>query len=139
VEIIMSTDVTEPRTPPAAASRRDPRIVTAMVAGATVIGGAFAALVLGYGPVDMNPPDGTFPAGGKTLVHPSDEVKGLQQALTRLAFYDGPIDGLRSSRTREAITGLQREAGLAQTGQMNLATWAALTSMLVEDNDDMST
>ena len=53
--------ITEPTTP------RKPvaRIVAAIVAGAIAIGGIFAALVLVYGPVNMNPPDGKFPSGGK--------------------------------------------------------------------------
>jgi peptidoglycan hydrolase-like protein with peptidoglycan-binding domain len=132
VEIIMTSNVNHFSTPPEAARKRDPRIVAAIVAGATVIGAGFAALVLAYGPVTMNPSDGRLPAGGQTMVHPSEEVKGLQEALARLDFYDGPVNGLRSSQTREAITDLQRTAGLAQTGQMNLASWAALTTMLVE-------
>ena len=73
------------------------------------------------------------------MVHPSDEVKQLQEALAQLDFYDGPIDGYRNDQTKQAITDLQREAGLAQTGQMNVASWSALTKMLVEGNNQMST
>ena len=115
------------------------RIVAAIVAGAIAIGGIFTALVLVYGPVNMNPPDGKFPSGGKIMVHPSDEVKRLQEALAQLNYYDGPIDGFRNQQTKQAITDLQREAGLQQTGQMNLASWAALTKMLVEGNNQMNT
>ncbi len=127
---------TEPITP---TTPRKPvaRIVAATVAGAIAIGGIFAALVLVYGPVNMNPPDGKFPTGGTTMVHPSDEVKRLQESLAQLNFYDGPIDGFRNHQTKQAITDLQREAGLPQTGQMNLASWSALTTLLVEGNNQM--
>ncbi len=127
-----TTRATTPREPAA-------RIVAAIGAGAVAIGGIFAALVLVYGPVNMNPPDGKFPSGGKTMVHPSDEVKRLQEALARLDFYDGPIDGFRNHQTKQAINDLQGEAGLPQTGQMNLASWAALTALLVEGNNQINT
>ncbi len=127
-----STEPTTRRTPVA-------RIVAAIVAGAVAVGGIAAGLVFVFGPVNMNAPDGELPTGGKIMVHPSDEVKSLQEALARLSYYDGPIDGYRNHETKQAITDLQREAGLAQTGQMNLASWSALTTMLVEGNNQMNT
>ena len=130
---------TKPTTKPTTPRKPVARIVAAIVAGAIAIGGIFTALVLVYGPVNMNPPDGKFPTGGRILVHPSDEVKRLQESLAQLNFYDGPIDGYRNQQTKQAITDLQREAGLPQTGQMNLASWAALTKMLVEGNNQMNT
>ena len=127
--------ITKPTTP------RKPvaQIVAAIVAGAIAIGGIAAALVFVFGPVNMNPPDGKFPSGGRIMVHPSDEVKHLQEALAQLNYYDGPIDGYRNDQTKQAITDLQREARLPQTGQMNLASWAALTKMLVEGNNQINT
>ena len=130
---------TKPDTKPATPRKPVARIVAAVVAGAIAIGGIFAALVLVFGPVNMNPPDGKFPTGGKIMVHPSDEVKGLQEALARLDYYDGPIDGFRNQQTKQAINDLQRDAGLPQTGQMNLSSWSALTTMLVEGNNQMNT
>ena len=136
----MTTKYTpEPIAEPATPRKPVARIVAAIVTGAIAIGGIFTALVLAYGPVNMNPPDGKFPSGGKTMVHPSDEVKRLQEALARFNYYEGPIDGFYSHQTREAITDLQREAGLAETGHMNIASWAALTKMLVEGNNQMNT
>jgi len=130
---------TKPITKPATPRKPGAPIVAAIVAGVIAIGGIFAALVLAYGPVNMNPPDGKFPSGGKIMVHPSDEVKRLQEALARLDYYDGPIDGFRNHQTKQAITDLQREAGLQQTGRMDLASWSALTTMLVEGNNQMNT
>jgi peptidoglycan hydrolase-like protein with peptidoglycan-binding domain len=140
VEIIMTTNyAAEPITKPTTTRKPVARIVAAIVAGAIAIGGIATALVLVFGPVNMNPPNGTFPSGGKIMVHPSDEVKRLQEALTQLNYYEGPIDGYRNQQTKQAITDLQREAGLPQTGQMNLASWTALTTLLVEGNNQMNT
>ncbi len=129
----------KPMTKPAPPRKPVAPIVTAIVAGAIAIGGIFAALVLAYGTVNMNPADGKFPSGGKIMAHPSDEVKHLQEALARLNYYDGPIDGFRNHQTKQAITDLQREVGLQQTGHMDLASWSALTTMLVEGNNQRNT
>ncbi|HEY5848829.1 MAG TPA: peptidoglycan-binding domain-containing protein [Microlunatus sp.] len=131
--------VAKPVTKPATPRKPVARIVAAVVAGAIAIGGIFAALVLVFGPVNMYPPDGKFPTGGKIMVHPSEEVKGLQEALARHDYYDGPIDGFRNQQTKQAINDLQRDAGLPQTGQMNLSSWSALTTMLVQGNNQMNT
>lgn len=129
----------KPSPTPTTARKRVAPIVAAVLAGAIAIGGIFAGLVLAFGPVNMNPPDGRFPSGGKIMVHPSTEVKQLQQALAQLNYYDGPIDGYRNPETKQAIADLQRDAGLPQTGQMNPASWSALTKMLVEGNNQMNT
>jgi peptidoglycan hydrolase-like protein with peptidoglycan-binding domain len=54
-----------------------------------------------------------------------DSVAGIQQVLTDLGFYTGPIDGVYSAETVEAIRGLQRELGVPETGILDAATLRA--------------
>ena len=54
-----------------------------------------------------------------------DSVAGIQQLLTDLGFYTGPIDGVYSAETVEAIRGLQRELGVPETGILDAATLRA--------------
>jgi branched-chain amino acid transport system substrate-binding protein len=53
-------------------------------------------------------------------------VKGIQQALADAGFYDGPIDGIYSDATREAVRALQRDLGVAETGIIDGATLRAI-------------
>jgi lysozyme family protein len=113
-------------------------IVTAIVAGAVAIGGIVAAVVFGISPAPLNLYAGSTPANnGSVVVHPSPELQTLQEKLAQLNYYDGPIDGRINHQTTQAITYLQRDAGLQQTGHMNTATWAALTTLLVQGNNSM--
>jgi Putative peptidoglycan binding domain len=113
-------------------------IVTAIVAGAIAIGGIVAAVVFGISPAPLNLYAGSTPANnGSVVVHPSPELKTLQEKLAQLNYYNGPIDGRSNPQMMQAITYLQRDAGLQQTGHMNTATWAALTTLLVEGNNQM--
>ena len=54
-----------------------------------------------------------------------DSVAGIQQMLADLGFYSGPIDGVYSRETVEAIRGLQRELGVPETGILDAATLRA--------------
>ena len=69
---------------------------------------------------------------------PSAAVEALQKQLGQLNYYEGPVDGLRGPQTAAAITYLQRDAGLPQTGTMNAATQAALQNYLVNGNNQMA-
>jgi hypothetical protein len=69
---------------------------------------------------------------------PSAAVATLQQQLGQLNYYEGSIDGLMGPQTIAAITYLQRDAGLPQTGTMNAATQAALQNFLVNGNNQMA-
>jgi hypothetical protein len=71
-------------------------------------------------------------------VQPSAAVMKLQQELGQLNYYEGPDDGIMGPQTIQAITYLQRDAGLPQTGQMNAATQAALTNFLAHGNNQMA-
>jgi hypothetical protein len=69
---------------------------------------------------------------------PSAAVEALQKQLGQLNYYEGPVDGLMGPQTAAAITYLQRDAGLPQTGTMNAATQAALQNYLVHGNNQMA-
>lgn len=46
-------------------------------------------------------------------------TREAQQLLTELGYTPGPVDGLYGSRTADAVKTFQRDAGLAQTGQID--------------------
>ena len=69
---------------------------------------------------------------------PSAAVMKLQQELGQLNYYEGPDDGIMGPQTIAAITYLQRDAHLPQTGQMNAATQAALANFLAHGNNQMA-
>jgi hypothetical protein len=71
-------------------------------------------------------------------VQPSAAVVKLQQELGQLNYYEGSDDGIMGPQTIQAITYLQRDAGLPQTGQMNAATQAALAHFLAHGNNQMA-
>jgi len=68
---------------------------------------------------------------------PSETIIVLQRELGQLNYYEGPITGTMNEQTVQAITYLQRDAHLPQTGTMNAATQAALQHMLVTGNNQM--
>ena len=83
----------------------------------------------------VNPAQPTTPAS--PAVTPSASVKELQQELGQLNYYEGPVDGIMGPQTTAAITDLQRQAGLPQTGTMNAATQKALDNYLAHGNNQM--
>jgi peptidoglycan hydrolase-like protein with peptidoglycan-binding domain len=68
---------------------------------------------------------------------PSAAVETLQRELARLDYYEGSFTGTMNNQTVVAITYLQRDAGLPQTGSMNAATQQALATMLAQGNNQM--
>ena len=66
-------------------------------------------------------------------------ITRLQQALTFLGFYSGPIDGLPSQELTDAIAAFQTSVGLPPTGIFDAATEAALRAALGEYGDLFST
>jgi peptidoglycan hydrolase-like protein with peptidoglycan-binding domain len=96
---------------------------------------------LAHGNSQMNPPakpsTPTKPSTPSTP-QPSASVKTLQQELADLNYYNGSIDGLYGPQTSAAISYLQRDAGLPQTGQMNAATQSALEHFLAHGNSQMN-
>ena len=83
------------------------------------------------------PAQPTTPVTPVHPVQPSAAVVKLQQELGQLNYYEGADDGIMGPQTVQAITYLQRDAGLPQTGQMNAATQAALASFLAHGNNQM--
>ena len=85
------------------------------------------------------PANGTTPTNPVTPpVKPLATVVKLQQELGQLNYYEGPVDGIMGPQTIQAITYLQRDAHLPQTGQMNAATQAALANFLAHGNNQMA-
>ena len=72
-----------------------------------------------------------------TPVAPSETIIVLQRELGQLNYYEGPITGVMNEQTVQAITYLQRDAHLPQTGTMNAATQSALQHMLATGNNQM--
>jgi len=83
------------------------------------------------------PAQPTTPVTPVHPVQPSAAVVKLQQELGQLNYYEGQDDGIMGPQTIQAITYLQRDAGLPQTGQMNAATQAALAHFLAHGNNQM--
>ncbi|HHY91713.1 MAG TPA: L,D-transpeptidase family protein [Firmicutes bacterium] len=54
------------------------------------------------------------------------DVTGLQQRLTKLGFYQGPLSGVYDRETARAVARLQAFLGLASTGVVDERTWEAL-------------
>jgi peptidoglycan hydrolase-like protein with peptidoglycan-binding domain len=63
---------------------------------------------------------------------------GLQQDLTTLGYYTGPVDGLYGPSTVAAIKDLQASAGLPKTGVVDPQTEAALSQQLAQKNTQQS-
>jgi hypothetical protein len=68
---------------------------------------------------------------------PSGAVSTLQRELGQLDYYEGSVTGIMNSQTTQAITYLQRDAHLPQTGTMNAATEQALVQFLAHGNNQM--
>lgn len=83
----------------------------------------------------INPPGVATPLPGQTS--PGDwqilrigmegsAVLGLQQRLTALGFYSGPINGVFDSKTEAAVKAAQQKFNLPADGTVGPATWNAL-------------
>ena len=93
-------------------------------------------------PSGDNSTGGGNSSGGGSSTTPSQEpsstVRLLQQQLGQLNYYEGPVNGIWSTQVTQAITYLQRDAHLPQTGQLNTATQSALNRMLSTGNNQMA-
>jgi hypothetical protein len=70
-------------------------------------------------------------------VVPSATMENLQRELGQLNYYEGPVNGVMTSQTIDAIKYLQRDAKLPQTGELNAQTQTALTAMIAHGNNQM--
>jgi N-acetylmuramoyl-L-alanine amidase len=57
---------------------------------------------------------------------PDQVVANVQAALKALGYYQGPVNGLMGSLTREALANYQRDYGLYTTSAIDESTLAAL-------------
>ncbi|GAA4556428.1 peptidoglycan-binding domain-containing protein [Pseudonocardia xishanensis] len=104
-------------------------------------GGAVAVLPASSGH-SVTPANGggshvTPPTPPAPPVKPSQAIETLQKELGQLNYYEGADTGIMNAQTTQAITYLQRDAHLPQTGTMNAATQAALTQMLATGDNQM--
>ena len=162
----MTTSTTTPApTTTSTTTPRTSRSRTAVIAAVGVLAGAgiAAGLVLGLGGGTTQQPVTPAPVPAVTHVAPvaqapampsiretpapkpapapaatpSPAIETLQRELGQLNYYEGPITGTMNSQTTAAITYLQRDAHLPQTGTMNAATQQALVTMLAHGNNQM--
>jgi branched-chain amino acid transport system substrate-binding protein len=68
----------------------------------------------------------------------ASQITKIQQALTFLGFYSGPINGLDTPEFRAALAAFQTSVGLPPTGIFDEATDAALRAALGEYADLLS-
>lgn len=61
-------------------------------------------------------------------------VAELQRVLQSQGFYNGAADGHFGDRTKEAVRGLQRKMGLAETGVFGALSYAALSRLVASEN-----
>ena len=55
-----------------------------------------------------------------------NQVKLLQQRLTDMGYYSGPISGNYLGNTRNAVKAFQKQNALEQTGKVDRTTWDAI-------------
>jgi hypothetical protein len=65
-----------------------------------------------------------------------EEVKSVQEILTRLRYAPGAIDGVYGGRTEDAVIRFQKAHGLYADGIVGPTTWAALQSALAVEDDE---
>ena len=71
-------------------------------------------------------PDGAADAATLKQGSTGDKVREMQQKLKSWGYYDGAVDGIFGSGTREAVKYFQRVNGLSADGVVGAATAAAL-------------
>jgi peptidoglycan hydrolase-like protein with peptidoglycan-binding domain len=120
-------------------------VVGAAALCALAIAGIVVAIMLAFGshatattvPVSPAPSHSTPATPTTPAAAPSAAIESLQRQLAQLNYYNGPITGVVNTQTTQAITYLQRDAHLPQTGHLNAATQSALTRMLATGNNQM--
>lgn len=80
----------------------------------------------------------TGPCGPDRVLRPAvpplrgPDVMELQDRLRELGFYRGPVDGVYTTATVNAVKALQEARGKPDTGEVDDTTWS-----LMADNDDI--
>ena len=76
------------------------------------------------------------PAPSATPNPPSEaQVRAAQEALARLGFYPGPIDGISGPKTRAAVMNYQTDVGLPPDGEVSPELVARLEQAHAPTND----
>lgn len=126
-------------------------VATSVTASLALAGMAAAAIVslapahqsagtsasTGHTTSQTTPSSNSTPSNNTNGTRPSASLEVVQEELGQLNYYEGPINGYDTRATVEAITYLQRDAHLPQTGTLNAATERALTTMLATGNNNM--
>lgn len=81
----------------------------------------FTSLVL-YNRIGDTPAEPTFSAATLKVGSAGSDVSELQGRLKYLGYYDGAVDGVFGSRTKNAVTWFQWEFGLTSDGVVGSAT-----------------
>jgi peptidoglycan hydrolase-like protein with peptidoglycan-binding domain len=68
----------------------------------------------------------TTTAAGEATTATDPAVEDLQKVMTRLGYYNGPIDGVYGPATSAAVTQMQKTLGVKADGVFGPATEAAL-------------
>lgn len=84
---------------------------------------------------------GRFSVGESSYGARDDEtglrsVSAMQEALNKLGFFVGEVDGIFGDRTQAGVKAFQKEKGLAETGEVDAETAAALTEALTQLNTE---
>lgn len=58
------------------------------------------------------------------------DVRVVQSLLNRIGYFAGPVDGIFSNQSVQAVTAFQRNNGLAADGVVGPATWNVLNRLL---------
>ena len=90
-------------------------IVVAIVLAVVLIGGS-------GGDSGSGTADAGTTTGGTTTTTADPAVMDLQQVMTRLGYYSGPIDGVYGSSTSAAVTQMQKALGVQADGVFGPAT-----------------
>jgi peptidoglycan hydrolase-like protein with peptidoglycan-binding domain len=69
---------------------------------------------------------------------PAAQVETIQRELGQLNYYEGPVNGVMTPQTVQAIEYLQRDAKLPQNGYFDQVTYLALQNMLQNGNNQMA-
>jgi hypothetical protein len=90
-------------------------------AGMDVLGGPFVLLA-----------NADEPTVGEGRENKEEDVKKLQEALKKLGYDPGPIDGKWGEKTKAALKKFQKDHGLEDDGVAGPKTWEAINQALAE-------
>jgi branched-chain amino acid transport system substrate-binding protein len=69
----------------------------------------------------------------------TQSTRDIQQLMTDLGYYTGPIDGIWNQELTDSIKALQRDLGVPETGVLDAATLAAIYARGVESGSATTT